>query len=220
MTIRVFFSFVFICHLTFAQEIPEQRFFDSLSYLQTSEMNSLIKFQVDCPKELELPISIALDYFPDLQAKKIMFRQKRIKTTMNARPTFGSLLFSKRAERTYIVRINSDTKDSVIQLNSIPFNAKIGLFAHEFTHFTDYQSLSLFGIMGRGFSYFTKKGKERFEKEIDHKTIEHGLGWQLYDWSDFVLNHSNATANYKQFKSEIYLTPDEIEEVINRLFPE
>lgn len=211
--------FVLVCHNCESQELNVMRIFDSVICSKTCELNSLERLHVVCPKELELPVSLALDHFPNLQAKKILFKQKRIKTTMTARPTLGSLLFSKRSNRTYVIRINCSAKDSVIQLYHIPFNAKIGLLAHEFSHFTDYQSRSFFGVLGRGFSYFSKSGKERFEKEIDYKTIEHGLGWQLYDWADFIQHHSIATSSYKKFKSEIYLLPHEIEERINNYFP-
>lgn len=220
MKFRLTLSFLLICQLIICQELHEQHFFDSVYYSQTSRSNSLTKFKVNCPKELELPLSITLDHFPDLHAKKILIKERRINTTMNARPTFGSLLFAKRINRTYVVRINTSSKDSVIRLAEIPFNAKIGLFAHEFTHFTDYQSLSFFGVLGRGFSYLSKKSKAKFEKEIDQKTIERGLGWQLYDWSDYVLNRSNASTGYKEFKSETYMTPNEIKESILRLLPQ
>jgi len=104
--------------------------------------------------------------------------------------------------------------DSVILLSTVPFNARVGLFGHELAHFADYNSRSFFGVLGRMFAYSNKKGKEKFEKEIDSLTIERGLGWQLYDWSDFVLNHSNGSVSYKEFKRQIYLEPEEIKLII------
>ena len=56
------------------------------------------------------------------------------------------------------------------------------------------------------------------QKEIDLKTIQRGLGWQLYDWSNFVLNDSNADAKYKEFKKETYMTPESILETINTTY--
>jgi hypothetical protein len=220
MEFRLTLLFLILWQWIICQDFHEQYFFDSTYYTNNTQSHSLTKFNINCPKELELPLSITLDHFPDLQAKKILIKERRIKTTMNARPTFGSLLFAKRTNRTYVVRINTSSKDSVIRIAAIPFNAKIGLFAHEFSHFTDYQTLSFFGVIGRGFSYLSKKSKMQFEKEIDQKTIERGLGWQLYDWSDYVLNRSNASTAYKQFKAETYMTPNDIKRSILRLFPQ
>jgi len=171
------------------------------------------------PKEFELAIAIALSYYPELVDSKIKFKFKKINTTLNARPTLVSLLFSKREDRIYIIRINNLEKDSVINISEVPFNAKIGLFAHEFSHFSDYAKKSMFGVMGRGISYTSKKSKAIFEKEIDLKTIQRGLGWQLYDWSNFVLYDSTADIKYKEFKKEVYMTPEAILEVINTTYP-
>ena len=105
----------------------------------------------------------------------------------------------------------------MIQIIPLYFNAKIGLFAHEFSHFSDYQSRSLFGIIARGISYSSKKTKAKFVKEIDLNTINRGLGWQLFDWSNYVQNESNATFKYKEFKMNIYLSPEDILKTINAL---
>jgi hypothetical protein len=171
----------------------------------------------NCPKTDEMSVLIALSFFPELSGRKIIFKGKEIKTTLNARPTISSLLFSKKSNRTYVIRINTNKSDSIISLSDIPFNAKIGLFAHEFSHFSDYQSRSLFGIIARGISYSSKKTKATFEKEIDLNTINRGLGWQLFDWSNYVQNESNATFKYKEFKMNIYLSPEDILKTINAL---
>jgi hypothetical protein len=124
------------------------------------------------------------------------------------------LIFRKKSKRKYVVRINNSAKDSIVILDSVPFNASIGLFGHEFNHFVDYSTRNIFGVIGRLIAYSSKKSKEKFEKEIDVMTINRGLGWQLYDWASFVLNESNATEEYKDFKRLIYLEPDEIKALI------
>jgi len=121
-----------------------------------------------------------------------------------------SLLFRRRNKRKYVIRVNAREQDSLVLLPDVPFNAQIGLFGHELMHFSDYQERSFFGVVGRLFSYATLKGKERFEKEIDTRTTQIGLGWQLYDWSYYVLNTSNATEKYKRYKRAVYLEPKEI----------
>lgn len=169
----------------------------------------------EIPAAYEYSIKQALTYFPELEGKHVEFRFTKISTTLNARPTIGSLLFQPKLHRKYIVRINTNTIDSMVTLNEVPFNAQIGLFGHELCHFVDYQERDLFQVISRLFSYTSKRKKAIFEKEIDTKTIERGLGWELYDWSSFVLNDSDASETYKAFKRRTYLTPEEIVALIN-----
>lgn len=213
----IFLSF-FSVNFTIAQQKSTPVKYDSLACnIQAYPLSQARKFRLSCPNELELPMLIALDHFPELKAKQIIFKERKINTTLNARPTVISLLFSKRTNRTYVIRINTNQHDSIIQLCNVPFNAKIGLFAHEISHFEDYQKRSFFGVLGRGLAYSNKKAKAKFEKEIDLSTIQHGLGWQLYDWSDFVLNQSKASNAYKAFKAETYMKPHEIKSCIEQL---
>ena len=195
------------------QSAPSIRSFDSISCSTDEQFSPKIQL-VDCPNDLQLPIHIALSYFPDLTCKKIVFKSAKIATTMNARPTIGSLLFSKKENRVYVVRLNNQKRDSVISIQTIPFNGKIGIFGHEFCHFADYQTKSIGGVMSRGFAYLSAKKKAKFEKQIDRNTINRGLGWQLYDFENYVFEDSNATSAYKKFKQEIYLEPSEIIELI------
>jgi len=97
-----------------------------------------------------------------------------------------------------------------ILLKDIPFNAQIGILAHEIAHIVDYEKRNVWGIISRAFDYLNDNSKQNFEYEIDSLTIEHGLGWQLYDWSDFALSKSNATEEYKAFKRKIYMSPNDI----------
>jgi hypothetical protein len=169
------------------------------------------------PTELEIPMLLALIHFPEIKNSRIKFKLAKIKTTMNARPTMGSLIFRSKEKRTYIVRINDQKMDSVISIFEVPYNAQIGVFGHEFSHFVDYVGLSFWGVLKRGLSYGSPEKKSAYEKQTDILTIQHGLGEELLDWSDYVLNRSNATSAYKSFKRSTYLTPPEIKAEILRL---
>jgi hypothetical protein len=195
------------------------RTFDSIAWsLKITELrSSFSQNKKDIPPHIELPILIALSYYPELADTKIKFKECKIKTTMNARPTFVSILFRKKRNYRFVVRVNSTKNDSIIQTKAIPFNAKVGVFGHEFFHFVDYQRKGSFHLTKRLFAYGNKAKKEAFEKEIDLGTIKRGLGWQLYDWSNYVLNESNATMEYKDFKRQIYLEPEEIKKTILEL---
>jgi hypothetical protein len=160
--------------------------------------------------EHELATLKALSYYPELSATKIHFKSAKTGTTMNARPTFGSLLFRSKHKRKYVIRMNNQEKDSIIVLKNVPFDAKVGVIGHELAHIVDYSNRSFWGVMARGLSYASKAKKAAFEKEIDLLTIQHGLGRELYSWSNYVLNESTASTKYKSFKAATYLTPKEI----------
>ncbi len=217
MKVFLILLFTIVSAVCLGQYKEQIKSIDSVSYRsQIDRLRKRFGQNKTIPKKHELSILLALSYYPELIGVKIVFKDSKISTTLNARPTTLSLLFRKKQHRKYIVRINTKQKDSLVTLNEVPFNAKIGLFGHEFNHFIDYERLNLFGVMKRLFSYTNKKSKEKFEKEIDLMTIKRGLGWQLYDWSFYVLNRSDAKIKYKAFKKLIYLEPEEILEIINQ----
>jgi hypothetical protein len=164
---------------------------------------------------IDQPYVIALSYFPELNSTRIKFREKKLKTTMSARPSFGSVIFNSRKNRSYIIRVNNSHREGRIISRNVPYNALIGLYGHELSHISDYSDKNILKIILTGLRYTNKRSKAKYEKGIDKKTIERGLGWQLYDWSDFVLNYSDAIEKYKNFKKAIYLEPFEIEDFIN-----
>jgi hypothetical protein len=191
------------------------RTLDSLQYKsKVDSLSILYSNQKDIIQDHKLATLLALSYYPELKDTRIEFKKSKIKTTLNVRPTIMSLLFRTKDNRLYRIRINNQVKDSIIDFNIIPFNAKIGLLGHELSHIKDYSQKNIFGIIKRLVSYSNQKTKSEYEKEIDLMTIEKGLGWQLYDWSHYVLNKSNAKTKYKTFKKEIYLSPKQIESQI------
>ncbi len=151
-----------------------------------------------------------LSFFPELKNTHIRFKYQKLSTTLNARPTIYSLLFKRKENRRYVVRINNSQKSTSVQLSEVPYNARIGVLAHEFSHFIDYSEKGIWGITKRLISYTRKNSKAKFEQEIDTLTIERGLGWQLHDWAYTVLHDSNIGTKYRKLKEEVYLTPSKI----------
>lgn len=162
---------------------------------------------------------VAISYFPELNRSRIQLKYKKIRTTMSVRPTIGSLIFNRRENRKYIIRINSSLRDSIITLNELSSDAQVGLLGHELSHIVDYRSRNIWGVISRGFAYMSKRGMTKYEREIDLITIKHGLGSPLYQWSNYVLHGSDASSKYKLFKSSIYMTPEEIRDLYNAEIP-
>jgi hypothetical protein len=165
------------------------------------------------PKEFEEQTFIALSYYPELKDTHIDFVRTNIKTTMACRPATGSLL--RRYNREYIITIDNDDEKKGVILDDVTFNAQVGVIGHELAHIVDYENRGTGNIAKLGIDYATGHYPPEFEKSIDRLTIQRGLGWQLFDWADFVLNKSKASKEYKEFKRKSYLTPEEIKKEID-----
>jgi hypothetical protein len=164
------------------------------------------------PQEFEVQTFIALSYYPELRDTHIEFIRTNIKTTMACRPTTGSL--TRRYNREYVITIDNDDEQKGVVLDDVPFNAQVGVIGHELAHIIDYENKGTGSIAKLGVDYATGNYPPDFEKGVDKITIQRGLGWQLFDWADFVLNKSKASKEYKEFKRKTYLSPDEIKREI------
>lgn len=144
--------------------------------------------------------------FADLHNCKIKIKSKKLKTTMAARPHFISLLLGKRNRR-YVILVNKKDSFKGVHLKDVPAEARVGLFAHELMHIRDYESRKVTGVMERGFQYLSQNGKKKVEHYTDSLTIAAGFGQHLYQWATYVLHDSDACEEYKNFKSEVYMSP-------------
>jgi hypothetical protein len=155
---------------------------------------------------------IALSHFPELRYTHIEFRYSRERTTMAARPIPISVF--GRTTR-YRIFINNREDFEGIILRDVPFNAQVGIIAHELEHIVDYERKNLIGIVGIAFRWLDPVRRILFEKEIDRSLIMRGLGWQLYDWAMYSMYKSErATEEYQRFKRENYKNSAEIRHLI------
>ncbi len=178
-------------------------------------LNKLDTLAVLVPKNLRSQTFLALWHYPELAQTSIELRYRNQKTTMSVRPK-ASFIFKKKFNRKYIISINKQLKRSGdgILVDSVPFNAQIGLIGHEMAHIVDYQNKSSVGILIMGVRYLFPSYRRKVELAIDRLTINHGLFYQLYDWSDYVFNLSDANEKYIRYKSKYYYTEKELLELI------
>ena len=159
-------------------------------------------------KEYELQILTALSYYPELLNERIKFLYSSLNSTAQTTVIFSSI-FNKN-NRQYIIFINEDIIQTGLLLHDAPFDAQVAVIGHELAHVADFKTRRLFGMIWWGLNYQFVKQRTRIELRTDESTIEHGLGWPLYHWADFVLNHSNANKRYIRMKGSRYMLPDEI----------
>lgn len=158
----------------------------------------------------EIATLIALSHYPELKDTRIVFVRKSIRTTAACRPKW-TFVFSRSKSRIYKIYINNDDKKiGGAMMEEIPFDAQVGLIGHELGHVADYSRMGVWKIIATGFQYLFVSGKSRVEKRVDAITIAHHLGWQLYDFDNFIFNRSKVSESYKVYKRKVYYKPEEL----------
>lgn len=161
-------------------------------------------------EEFMLATLIALSYYPELENHRIKFKQKNIKTTMQSVPTLGNI-FRKKSNRVYKIKIdNKVRKNKGLLLTDVPFNAQIGVIGHELAHIVDYDSKTKTGLIFLGAAYLFPNKRCLIENRVDEITIEHGLGYQVKDFSMFVLNNKGINERYLKYKKKFYYNPNQL----------
>lgn len=170
------------------------------------------------PSKYETPCLIALSFFPELNHQTIRFKYKKIKTTMVARPNLINV-FKAANKRSYTIIINNKAEKSQgVSFDELSINAQIGVVSHELAHLIDYSKKSSLEMLLCGWKYYHyEKFHQKMERDTDFEVIKRGLGRQLYDFTDYVINKSNASDDYKSFKKNFYFNPSEIDEAIQTM---
>ncbi|CAH8281886.1 hypothetical protein EV196_11213 [Mariniflexile fucanivorans] len=219
----IFYLFLFHNDLK-AQEIVESFYQDSLTNGEFSNLKSEFGNHKTVIADYEKQMLIALSYFPELKDVKIVFRLRNRKTPLATRPTFFSMFCSAK-KRTYVITISKKSTNylNTIIFKNLNYNAQIGVLGHELSHISDY--------LNKGFGKMvviaknellspTEVDKREFNTDLD--CINHGLGFQLLDWSINVrenlkrANWLGAVNLSNDEKSERYMNPSTIMEVLSK----
>lgn len=153
---------------------------------------------------------IAMSYYPELKGIEIEFVRKDIKTTMAARPAMD-FIFRKKENRKYKIFIDTSVKNEKgLLLSDVPFNAQVGIIGHELAHVFDYEEKTAMGVVFTGIGYLFHPYRKKLERKVDEITIAHGLGHQVMEFSEYVLNESKVSDKYKKYKRKIYYKPKQL----------
>lgn len=205
-----------------AQKVVHTFYKDSISKKEITKLKTTYSHNKTILKDFEVQTLIALSYFPELKDIKINFRLRERTTPLATRPTFFSL-FKSSKNRTYVITVSkqSNAELDTITLKNLNFNAQIGVIGHELSHVSDYLTKGFRKMNRIGLDIiFSKKRIDILEFNTDLSCINHGLGYQLLDWSINVRdrlkrpNWLGAVNLNADKKSERYMNPDTIIEIL------
>ena len=171
------------------------------------------------PNEIKNEVTTALAYYPELKNTKIEFKFKKNikKSTMQARPKFGSFFKSKK-NREYVILISEKFKITGKEFSTrdIPKDIFIGWIGHELGHIMDYESRNKSNLLWFGLKYvFSENHIMEAERAADKFAIAHNMEYYILKTKNFILNNADISESYKNRIKKYYLSPEEIMELIS-----
>lgn len=173
-------------------------------------------YRKELPEGFELQTLLALRHYPELKNTHIKFIVKRAFIPLASRPSMFSLL-RKRDHRIYRVIISDQSLPQMesVLLRNLPFNAQVAIIGHELAHAVEYETFNSYQLSAVGLLYFLGSFRASMEKGTDRRTIEHGLGWQLLEYAEYVREVSGSNKRQIDFMDKYYMNPDEIRKVMD-----
>jgi hypothetical protein len=160
------------------------------------------------PPKYELAILVALSYYPELDSVSIDFEELPINSTMMAQPHTRTLFSGK--SRTYAVFINNSPSTTGFSAEELTFNQFVGVMGHELAHISYYTGCNSWDLIRDGIGYYFWDFRRDFEAGTDRITIDHGLGWQLVDFTHYLNHEAFLSDNYANKKKSYYLSDDQM----------
>ncbi|PRD56458.1 hypothetical protein [Sphingobacterium gobiense] len=173
------------------------------------------------PKIIEQLVLKALSHYPELENTHIrfVFSRKLKKSVMAARPIVNTLLQS-RNKRTYAILISPVFKltRSIEPIHHLPEEVLIGWLGHELGHIMDYEQRTVWGVAKFGLLYWvSKRYVRKAERVADTFAVNRGMASYLLSTKTFILGHSELSTRYKAKIARLYLSPDDIVELVSEM---
>lgn len=173
------------------------------------------------PKVIEEQILTALSHYPELRDTSIrfIFTQQLKTSVMAARPVVWTLLRSRK-RRVYDILISPvfKLKHSIEPIHQVADAVLIGWIGHELGHIMDYEERSTIGIARFGLLYWlSKRYVRKAERVADTFAVNRGMGSYILATKEFILGHSELSQRYKDKIARLYLSPDDIVELVAKL---
>jgi hypothetical protein len=161
------------------------------------------------PAGYEHQALIALSHYPELIGVPVEFQLLETITPLESRPTVLSTLFRRANQRHYLVLISTKSVDWLdeILLDKMPFDAQVGVLSHELAHTVNFVDRSFPRMVRVALGNLSDSYLNQFEYDTDQRTIDHGLGCELLQWSTYV--YDKIPGEYKN-GPERYMRPETI----------
>ncbi len=186
-------------------------------------MSEKVVFQENkiIPQSILEEAKTALSFYPELKDVRIEFRFKEDikKSFMQAQPEFSNL-FKGKNDRSYYVFISNRflIEEEEFTMSDVPSDVLIGWLGHELGHIMDYREKSAFGLIIFGMRYITSANYiKKAERAADTYAVNAGMGNYILATKNFILNHSHLSDSYKERIARLYLSPEEIIVLVNKL---
>lgn len=167
------------------------------------------------PEGFEVAAAIAYSAFPELKDVKIDMILTDGGAPMESTVDIASLLGPRKGRR-YRILLNDDPESyfKPILLRALPFDAQVGILAHELGHIVYYEDLNIFAFGKWGLRYLMEDNfRATHERTTDLMPVYHGLGSQIYQYAYFIRKDSTCREFYeqgKEFLDKYYMTDDEL----------
>lgn len=170
------------------------------------------------PPEMEEAVLQSLSFYPQLQETEIHFRYaSRIKhSIMQAQPLVHTL-FRPRQKRAYVIRMRKTftIEGELHEISRLPFEVLVGWLGHELGHIMDYLHRSVPSMLGFGFGYvFSSNFIKGAERTADEFAVRQGMEEYIQATKNYILSHADFPKKYKAKIRKLYLSPDEIMEMV------
>jgi hypothetical protein len=182
-------------------------------------LKAIIGSNKSLPEGFEEAGAIAFSAFPQLRDARIDMILTQDGAPMESTVVIGSL-FGLRKNRHYLILLN-DARNSFfdpILLKSLPFDAQVGILAHELGHIVYYDDLNIFAFGKWGLKYLLDdEFRATHERTTDLMPVYYGLGSQIYQYAYFVRYDPTCKKFYeegKDFMDKYYLTDKELQAAI------
>ncbi len=189
----------------------------TLSMISTQNINLDNKI---IPENIKKEVIEAISYYPELYDTAIEFKFKNNikKSTMQAQPRFASF-FKSKENREYVILIsrNIQIEGEKFTIDDIPSDVIIGWIGHELGHVMDYRNRTNVGMLIFGLKYlFSSAHIKEVERAADTYAIAHGMGDYILKTKNFILDNANLSEKYKERIRRLYISPEEVMELINK----
>ncbi len=162
------------------------------------------------PESYRPSVLVALSAYPELRKFSIELKEADLRTTMVAQPVPGSLM-TPRNDRRFRIMIDTLSPDSEGKLfEELPFEARIGVMAHELAHILDYSRMDLGGIFRYGVRYLFPSSRKELEARTDRIAVDRGFGWQLLAFKEHLRRKAELKPSYRDYKDRIYLSTKDL----------